>query len=122
MYSISAQVYGEAARLVRQKSAGESYVSGVIEFAADGIDCILRLSAIIYREAGAKPTSKAEKATVSEEGESPDVQASEAPAEADPIRDIVAVWWEFHTYASGREIANDFSFGELRALLKAPNA
>ena len=111
MYSISAQVYGEAARLVRQKSAGESYVSGVIQFAADGIDCTLRLSAIIYREDGAKQDSEHQKAT-----------ASATSDQAEKIRDIVAVWWEFHTTAGGREIPNDFSFGELRAILKAPNA
>ena len=107
MYSISAQVYGEAARLVSQKSEGESYISGVIEFSADGIDCLLRLSAIICREDGAEQFH---------DQKAPDAQTPK------PIRDIVPVWWEFHTSRNGHEVRNDFSFGELRTLLKARNA
>lgn len=43
---------------------------------------------------------------------------SHLPPEAPRVVDIVAVWWEFHTYDSeGEEILNDFSFADVKPLL-----
>jgi hypothetical protein len=30
---------------------------------------------------------------------------------------LIPVWWEFHTFASGEELLNDFSFGEFVATI-----
>ena len=34
------------------------------------------------------------------------------------VKDVVPVWWEFHTEAEDGEMLNDFSFNELRKIIK----
>ncbi|MFR6634313.1 MAG: hypothetical protein ACLUQ6_04450 [Alistipes onderdonkii] len=31
-----------------------------------------------------------------------------------PVTDLVPVWWEFHTTQAGGEVLNDFDFSELK--------
>lgn len=41
-------------------------------------------------------------------------EAGFAPVGADPIVDLVPVWWEFHTWDAHGETLNDFSFARMK--------
>lgn len=94
--SISSQLYGEVLNRLTDEIGARGYFSGVLEFNFDELFCRLVVSCFVYRRAITMP---------------------EGPMEA--ITDLVPVWWEFHTFDAEGERLNDFSFSELRALLRA---
>lgn len=91
MYSISPELYQEAAARLCDGIDGGNYFSGTIEFPFEELDCRLTASVIVYRNRVQRPE-----------------------AEADEIADLVPVWWEFHTTGCDGETLNDFSFTELK--------
>lgn len=95
IYSVSPALYREAAdRLLDAVGAG-SYFSGSLSFRFEETDCRLTASVIVYRTRRSLP-----------EGD------------VDAVADLVPVWWEFHTQTGERERLNDFSFSELRQLIR----
>lgn len=94
LYSVSPDLYRETAGRLAEAIGSEGYFSGSLSFPFDGLDCRLTTSVIVYRGRVSCP-----------EGE------------ANAIRDLVPVWWEFHTVGEEGERLNDFSFSELRRWL-----
>lgn len=94
MYSVTSELYAETVERLVEAAGDAGYFSGSILFLFAGVECRLRCSVILYRRRESLP-----------EGE------------RDVVSDLVPVWWEFHTVADGRELLNDFSFGELRRML-----
>lgn len=92
MYSVSSELYLEAAARLSEAVGGCNYFSGTFSFPFGGTECRFTGSVIVYRRRMSLP-----------EGD------------RDVVADLVPVWWEFHTYAEGEEVLNDFSFGSLRA-------
>ncbi len=91
IYTVSAELYAQVAELLLERIGSKSYFSGVVELStADGVECRLVTSCVIYRRRIIMP-----------EGE------------AQPIYSVVPVWWEFHAFTPATEICNDFSFREL---------
>lgn len=37
-----------------------------------------------------------------------------AEGDAEPVSDLVPVWWEFHTFSAEGEMLNDFDFSEMK--------
>lgn len=95
MYDVSVQLYQQLYRLLSAEIGERGYYSGVLEFSFGEVDCSLHLSAVIYRK----------RDNFCEGGQS-------------YISDIIPVWWEFHTNTSEGEVLNNFSFNELRELIK----
>lgn len=94
IYSVSSELYLEAASRLAEAIGGGSYFSGSIVFVFGDTECRLTASVIAYRRCERLP-----------EGD------------RDVIADLVPVWWEFHTTVDGSEIPNDFSFSALKASL-----
>ena len=94
MYSVSTELYLDAAARLRDAIGDGSYFSGTLNFVYGEVECRLTASVIVYRERVRYP-----------EGD------------RDEISDLVPVWWEFHTADEAGEFLNDFSFSELRSLL-----
>ena len=90
MYSVSTELYLDAAARLRDAIGDGSYFSGTLNFVYGEVECRLTASVIVYRERVRYP-----------EGD------------RDEISDLVPVWWEFHTSDAGGEFLNDFSFSEL---------
>lgn len=96
MYDVSFELYDHLLDLLCYEIGSKGYYSGVIDFSFDGIECSLHLAAVTYHSTD---HAAGEKWTY--------------------LSDIVPVWWEFHTYnEEGEEVLNNFSFNELRELLK----
>lgn len=94
LYSVSPDLYRETAGRLAEAIGSESYFSGSLSFPFDGLDCRLTASVIVYRG-----------------------RVSYPEGETNAIRDLVPVWWEFHTVGEEGERLNDFSFSELRRWL-----
>ncbi len=92
IYSVSSELYEEVQRRLVEQIADRGYFSGSVAFTFEGTACRLVVSCFVRR-----------RHIVSPEGE------------ADPVSDLVPVWWEFHTTDAEAERLNDFSFEELRA-------
>lgn len=94
MYCVSPELYREAAFRLCDAVDGGNYYSGSVCFRFEAVDCRLTASLIVYR----RPLSLPE-------------------GEEHPIRDVIPVWWEFHTTGQTGEVPNDFSFGRLKEYL-----
>ena len=94
--SLSSQLYGEVLTRLTERIGARDYFSGILDFESEGLFCRLVVSCFVYRRTITMP---------------------EGPTAA--ITDLVPVWWEFHTADDSGERLNDFSFSELRALLRA---
>lgn len=94
IYSVSSELYLEAAARLLEAIGEESYFSGTLAFAFGETECRLTASVIVYRRRERLP-----------EGD------------RDTIADLVPVWWEFHTAGAEGEVPNDFSFSDLKARL-----
>lgn len=94
IYSVSPELYLEAAARLHEAIGEGSYFSGSLAFAFGDAECRLTASVIVYRRRERLP-----------EGD------------RDAIADLVPVWWEFHTAVAGEEVPNDFSFSDLRVHL-----
>jgi len=82
-----AEEYAEVWRALKEAVGEDNYFSGRVMTKHRGFTSSLVVSLIIYRD------------------------------RSDPERrivDVAPVWWEMATYDGEREVANDFSFGELR--------
>ena len=101
MYSVSPELYHEAAARLSDAIDGGDYFSwliicfvyfsGSLAFRFGDTDCRLTASVIVYRGRLSLP----------EGGQH-------------PVTDLVPVWWEFHTTQAGGEVLNDFDFSELK--------
>lgn len=94
MYSVSSELYLEAAARLKDAVGGSNYFSGTLAFPFGDAACRLTGSVIVYRQVESLPEGDRER-----------------------IVDLVPVWWEFRTSIDGQEFLNDFSFGELRTCL-----
>lgn len=93
-YSVSPELYRETAVRLADALDGGGYFSGSVRFAFGGMECRLTASVIVCRRRESLP-----------EGD------------VDAVVDLVPVWWEFHTADGEGEVANDFSFSEMKAYL-----
>lgn len=91
IYSVSDELYEEVKRRLLEQIADRGYFSGSVAFGFGGMECRLVTSCFVRRGRLALP-----------EGE------------AEPVTDLVPVWWEFHTADDTAERLNDFSFASLR--------
>ena len=91
MYDILPELYQMVLSKILDSIDGKGYYSGSLEFSYEGVECTMILSAVIYYRKERFP-----------EGE------------FEFVADMVPVWWEFHTYADGEEVLNNFSFNEMR--------
>ncbi|MDE6046414.1 MAG: hypothetical protein K2G10_03845 [Alistipes sp.] len=96
MYSVSSDLYRQVLASLLEAVGGRGYFSGSIEGETPDAEWRLTLSAIVYRE-----------------------RISAPEGDFETVSDLVPVWWEFHTFAPEGERLNDFSFSELRELLRA---
>lgn len=95
MLDITNELYQQIINQLIEDIGDDGYYANSIEFEHEEILCRLNLSAIIYHK-----------------------EYQEADNTIQIISDIIPVWWEFHTYNIQGEILNNFSFNELRQLLK----
>ena len=95
IFTISTQLYAEVIARLKEKIGAKGYFSGSLSFDHEGVFCRLVVSCFVYRR---------------------EVRMPEGAHEA--IVDLVPVWWEFHTADENGELLNDFSFDELRTLLR----
>lgn len=93
-YSVSSELYEEAAIRLTDAIGPDNYFSGTVAFRYEGTECRLTASVIVYRERLSRPEGV-----------------------HNAITDLVPVWWEFHTFCHGDENLNDFDFTELRRCL-----
>ena len=93
-YSVSPELYRETAVRLADALDGGGYFSGSVRFAFGGRECRLTASGIGCRRRESLP-----------EGD------------VDAVADLVPVWWEFRTADGEGEVANDFSFSEMKAYL-----
>ena len=91
MYSVSYELYHEAAARLSDAIDGGNYFSGSLAFRFGDTDCCLTASVIVYRGRVSLPEGVRH-----------------------PVTDLVPVWWEFHTTQAGGEVLNDFDFSELK--------
>lgn len=94
IYSVSSELYLEAAARLKETVGGSNYFSGTFVFPFGEVECRFTGSVIVCRRCESLPEGEYER-----------------------IADLVPVWWEFHTFTDGGEVFNDFSFGVLRASL-----
>ena len=96
MYSVSPELYQEVAARLADAVDGENYFSGSLAFRFGDTDCRFTASVIVYRGRVSLPEG------VRHEGD------------AEPVSDLVPVWWEFHTFSAEGEMLNDFDFSEMK--------
>lgn len=94
MYSLSPELYHEAAHRLCAAIGCENYFSGSVTFLFGDTECRLTASVVVYRKRLSLP---------------------EGVTEA--ICDLIPVWWEFHTTAQEGEVINDFCFTELKGYI-----
>ncbi len=95
MYPITPELYRQTAERLLDTIGDSNYFSGSLRFTAGEAECRLTASILVYRTLCRLP-----------EGE------------GEVVTDLVPVWWEFHTEIDGCERLNDFSFSELRQLVR----
>ncbi len=92
MLTIDLSFYSQLSDLLIEKFEDAAYHSEITTFEHNGYECEFRASLIIYHRIESFP-----------EGDQV------------VIRDIVPIWWEFHTYTrDGEELLNDFDFDILK--------
>ena len=91
MYSVSSELYHEAAARLSDAIDGGNYFSGSLAFRFGDTDCCLTASVIVYR-----------------------TRLSPPEGDAEPVSDLVPGWWEFHTFSAEGEMLNDFDFSEMK--------
>ncbi|MDE5578586.1 MAG: hypothetical protein K2I85_01335 [Alistipes sp.] len=97
MYRVSSELYRQVAERLSETVGSRDYFSGSVVGETAGTAWRLTVSVIVYRSRRSLP---------------------EGPQE--PIADFVPVWWEFRTFAAdGSETLNDFSFSEVRDLVRS---
>lgn len=94
IYSVSSELYLEAASRLLEAIGAGSYFSGSLTFPFGDTECRLTASVIVYRQCESLPEGDRE-----------------------VISDLVPVWWEFHITETCGEVPNDFSFSGLKAFL-----
>lgn len=94
MYSISPELYRQAAELLSDAIGDSDYFSGALDFAFGSVSCRLIVTVLVYR-----------------------TRVSLPEGERRPVADLVPVWWEFRTEGEEGPTDNDFSFSELKAHL-----
>ena len=94
IYSVSSELYREAAVRLTEAAGGAGYFSGSLGFRFAEAECRLTASVILYRRTERLPEGDCE-----------------------VVADLVPVWWGFRTVVDGEERLNDFSFDELRRTL-----
>ena len=92
---ISSDFYHEVALQLLDRLDGSGYYSGSFEFDYGSLTCRMVLSAVVYYD-----------------------RSECATAYRSVVKDVVPVWWEFHTVTCDGEVLNDFSFNELREYIK----
>lgn len=91
IYSISTQLYREVADRLLEAIGDRHYFSGAVELtSADGVDCRLVTSCVVYRQRVSLPDG-----------------------EGCAISSVIPVWWEFETACPAGRLDNDFSFRDL---------
>lgn len=95
MYSVSAELYREVTARLEAAIGDKGYFSGRIEGETDEVAWRLTVSVMVYRKRVSLPEGGEER-----------------------IADAVPVWWEFHTTVPEGEVLNDFSFAEVRILMR----
>lgn len=96
IFTISTQLYAAVIDRLKEKIGEKGYFSGSLSLDFEGVFCRLVVSCFVYRREVVLPEGAHHE-----------------------IADLVPVWWEFHTLDESGERLNDFSFNELRALLRA---
>ncbi|MFR5363056.1 hypothetical protein [Alistipes finegoldii] len=91
MYSVSPELYQEVAARLADAVDGENYFSGSLAFRFGDTACRFTASVIVYR-----------------------TRLSQPEGDAEPVSDLVPVWWEFHTFSAEGEMLNDFDFSEMK--------
>ena len=91
MYSVSPELYQEVAARLADAVDGENYFSGALAVRFGDTDCRFTASVIVYR-----------------------TRLSQPEGDAEPVSDLVPVWWEFHTFSAEGEMLNDFDFSEMK--------
>lgn len=91
---ISETIYQEVRDRLCEAIGGKNYLSDSLSFPFAGLDCRLNVDVIVYRHEASYPEGR-----------------------VDEIKDIVPIWWEFHTMKDGEELSNNFLFSELRKYL-----
>lgn len=94
MYSVSPELYHQAAHRLSAAIGCENYFSGSVAFLFGDTECRLTVSVIVYRRRLSLPEGV-----------------------TDSVCDLVPVWWEFHTTTEEGEVPNDFSFTELKGYI-----
>ena len=95
MLQITPVFYEHIALVLLDQLHGEGYFSGSFEFDFGSVSCRMVLSAVVHYHAN-----------------------DPAVGYSGEVKDVVPVWWEFHTTTDDGEVLNDFSFNELRNLIK----
>lgn len=96
-FTVTPELYDETSARLCELIGDADYFSGSAAFVFEGVACRLRISVIVYRR-----TERLPEGTFS------------------VITDLVPVWWEFHTESDEEgEMLNDFSFDEMRSVLKS---
>ena len=95
MYPVSSELYRQVAAFLAQAVGGRSYFSGSVEGETEGAAWRLTASVIVYRRRVSQPEGTAE-----------------------PISDLVPVWWEFHLNDREGEQDTDFDWNLLNARLE----
>lgn len=93
-FSVSPELYREAASRLCDGIGGSDYFSGSVAFTFETVDCRLTASVIVCRRTDVAPDGISH-----------------------PITGLVPVWWEFHTVTYEGEVLNDFSFGTMESYL-----
>lgn len=93
MYSVSPELYHQTMLRLTEAIGARDYYSDTLVFRFEELECRLRASVIVYRQRVVQPEGILY-----------------------PISDLVPVWWEFHTHSGPDEVANDFSFSQIRQL------
>lgn len=91
---ISETIYQEVCDRLCEAIGGKNHLSDSLSFPISGFDCRLNVDVIVYRREVSYPEGR-----------------------VDEIKDIVPIWWEFHTMKDGEELPNNFLFSELRKYL-----
>lgn len=95
MLQITPDFYEYIAQTLLDQLRGQGYYSGSFEFDYASFSCRMVLSAVIYYQPN-----------------------DDSVGYLGGVSDVIPVWWEFHTIAEDGKLLNDFSFNELRVVIK----
>lgn len=90
MFSVSEALYRRFADALAERLSGKNYYLGSVCLDDADAACRLTGSYIVYRSECEGPEGKER-----------------------PVKEVVPVWWEFHTVCARGEVDNDFSFRDL---------